>query len=99
MPGARNDGALSAEALLEHVGDRVEDRVVPAGNDELRKGRGRELVEWDLRLVRRALGHRRARAGLERRWQRVGESQRAANEREKVGEVIARLVGRAPHLR
>ncbi len=99
MPGSRNDGALRAEALLEHVGDRVEDRVVPARDDELRKLRDRELVERDLRLVGRALDHRRPRPGLERSRQGVGELQRAAHERQKVREVVARLAGSVPHFR
>jgi hypothetical protein len=61
--------------------------------------RDRELVERDLRLVGRALDHRRQRPGLERSRQGVGELQRAAHEWQKVREVFARLAGGVAHLR
>src|SRR5205085_4267658 len=62
VTGAREHRTLRAEALLEHVADRVERRAVAAGHDELWKRRRRERVERDLCGPRIPLDHQRPRA-------------------------------------
>src|SRR5205814_7651529 len=94
VPGPRDDGPLGAQLALEHVADRVEDRAVAARNDELRKLRRRELAQWNLGLVRRALAERRAGAGFQVRRQRVGQRHVAADERQEEVQVRARLARR-----
>jgi hypothetical protein len=49
VAGSPQHRAVCAEALLEHVADGLEGVAVRAGHDELRKRRGRQLDEGDLR--------------------------------------------------
>src|SRR5262245_15558674 len=67
MAEALEHDSLGRELTLERVADPVEGRVVMPGHHELRKRRGSERPERDLRLPRAALHLERLRALLELR--------------------------------
>ena len=78
---AGEDGTLGAEALLEDVADGVECRMVRTRDDELGERSSLQNLERNLRFVGRALDQRCTRTGFEAGRQRIGQVDRAANER------------------
>jgi ribonuclease Z len=101
-------GALRAKAHLEDVADGVEcgarapSRLRRCGapvaaDHELRKGRGGELVEREVRLPRWTFAHRRA-SGSECRRLQLDVAWREPERAEKAEAVAARLVRRSLQL-
>ena len=96
MAGAGEHGALGAEALLEHVADRVERLAVRARDDELRERRRGELVERDLgRPTDSARPSASARPGAARGRARRAAAARSPRRGTRAGTPPARA-GRSP---
>ena len=86
---------LGVELALQDVADRVERRVVGAGDDELRERRGGERLERDVRLGRTPLADERAGALLELRRERGGRMEVGADGDEEHVEERLRVVLRS----